>query len=295
MKESTTIEEQLRVLTNRGMTLDIGDDKAKEILGDIGYFRLGFYCFPFEKSYPQKQKRSHLYRKGAKISDVVNLYYFDMDLRNILVKYINRIEVNFRTKVVYEVSNKYNNSSTWFVDPSIMTRKYIDEFDDKVYTTTFKRYRIIKLHHDKYINDKYAPAWKTLEFLTFGGVLTIFKNLKDLQVRECIAKKYGVRNVEIFEGYMNSIVEIRNTCAHGRVLFDFTLAKSLRNGPALSINNSNKNILNSVIEVIIFILKGISENRAIEMRTEINNLFNKHKSNSEIKCIIENCTGYKYS
>ena len=33
------------------------------------------------------------------------------------MKYINRIEINFRTYLTYFVSNKYNESPTWFVDP----------------------------------------------------------------------------------------------------------------------------------------------------------------------------------
>ena len=49
--KATTVEEQISQLEKRGMKL--GDkDKAKENLLDIGYYRLGFYWFPFEKSYP---------------------------------------------------------------------------------------------------------------------------------------------------------------------------------------------------------------------------------------------------
>lgn len=50
-KSATTIEQQLDLLKSRGLSIfDI--EKAKEILLDIGYYRLGFYLFPFEKSYP---------------------------------------------------------------------------------------------------------------------------------------------------------------------------------------------------------------------------------------------------
>jgi len=295
MKRSTTIETQIETLVKRGMILDLGKDKTKEILSDIGYFRLGFYCFPFESSYPSHLNRTHEYIKGTKISDVVNLYYLDVDLRNILSKYINRIEVNFRTNVVYEVSNEFINSNTWFADPAIMTKKYVDEFDSKVYTVSFKRNQTIRLHHLKYINDKYAPAWKTLEFLTFGGILTMFKNIKDIRIREIIANKYGIRNSTVFERYLGSIVEIRNRCAHGGVLFDFTLALSLSNGPAIRVDNIKKNILNSAIEVMIFILRNISGCRANEMRKAIDDLFNAHKNDKTIRSIIERCIGYKYN
>ena len=65
MKQATTIEEQIALLKNRGMF--IGDEeKAKEILMDIGYYRLGFYWFPFEKTYPAKDRtRSHVFIEGT--------------------------------------------------------------------------------------------------------------------------------------------------------------------------------------------------------------------------------------
>ena len=49
---ATTIEEQIVLLKNRGMEIE-DEKKAAECLLDIGYFRLGFYWFPFEKSYPR--------------------------------------------------------------------------------------------------------------------------------------------------------------------------------------------------------------------------------------------------
>ena len=52
IKKATTIDEQIAKLLSRGMVID-DVEKAKENLLDIGYFRLGFYWFPFEKTYPQ--------------------------------------------------------------------------------------------------------------------------------------------------------------------------------------------------------------------------------------------------
>jgi abortive infection bacteriophage resistance protein len=96
--------------------------------------------------------------KRTKFSDVVNLYYLDVDLRNILTKYLNRIEINFRTKIVYYVSNKFKLSPTWFIDPKIVSQDFINDID-KYYSSDFKKSnKPIKKHHQKYLNDKYAPA-----------------------------------------------------------------------------------------------------------------------------------------
>ena len=93
-QKATTIEEQIDLLEKRGMILDFPKEKIKEILLDIGYYRLGFYWNPFEIDL------NHNFKDGLKFSTIISLYYLDVDLRHLLIKYINRIEVNFRTKII---------------------------------------------------------------------------------------------------------------------------------------------------------------------------------------------------
>lgn len=109
-KKATTVEEQIMKLVGRGMVMDLGENKAKEILLDIGYYRLGFYWNPFEID------KEHNLKEGTKFSDVVKLYYLDTDLKHILSKALNRIEINFKTQLIYHVSNYYDENPTWFAD-----------------------------------------------------------------------------------------------------------------------------------------------------------------------------------
>ena len=50
MKHALNIEEQINKLKEHGMVFE-DEEKAKEILLDVGYYRLGFYSFPFEKTF----------------------------------------------------------------------------------------------------------------------------------------------------------------------------------------------------------------------------------------------------
>lgn len=292
LKRATTIDEQIAILRERGIIIT-NEDKARENLLDIGYFRLGFYCFPFEKDYPSKENRKHVYKQGTIFENIVQLYYFDCDLRNLLMKYINRIEINFRTYLTYFVSNKYKDSPTWFADPTVMNTQYANTFEVKVYNETFKANPIIKRHHSHHINDKFAPAWKTIEFMTFGSILKLYSNLKSEIVKSQIARYYGIKSVNVFLNYMETIKVIRNTCAHGGVLFDISLPLSIKNGPAGILNNNQKNNLEGAMLVIAYILKQVSENRANEMQNQIQQLLDHNKSYKSVKEIIETCSGYK--
>jgi abortive infection bacteriophage resistance protein len=173
-----------------------------------------------------------------------------------------------------------------------MEKKFIDKFDKEIYNSNFKKNSVIKLHHKNNINDKYAPAWKTLEFFTFGTMVFLYKNLKNKQLQKEISCRYNIKNEKILENYFSRIVEIRNLCAHGNVLFDHSLSLRLINGPALKISN-NSYQLYSVIQVIYFVLQSISKNRANDMYNELGQLFNKFKDNATIKSLLEKSIGIK--
>lgn len=267
------------------------EEKAKEILFDVGYFRMGFYWFPFEKSYPQKHNRTHEFKNGANFDTAVKLYYFDFNLRNILIKPLSRIEIAFRTKVAYIVSNKFNNSPTWFVDNAIVSNNQARSFYKKVYKQILEKSHVIALHHRHHINDKYAPAWKTLEYMTLGEMVNLFKSIKDENLKLEIAKEFGIKKLPTFESYLNLIKNLRNTCAHGNVLYDFTPDRSIRKGPAMMKGIGENQNLNGALRVVLYMMSQISQNRAKELMNDIDSLIAKFSVDPEVLTILNNISG----
>ena len=75
-KTAIDVWEQIKLLESRGMVIK-DKEKAQEVLLDVGYYRLGFYWFPFETTYPNKINRTHQFREGTNFDYIVKLYYFD--------------------------------------------------------------------------------------------------------------------------------------------------------------------------------------------------------------------------
>lgn len=305
MKLATTIDQQIETYKSRGMIFD-DEEKAKEQLLDIGYFRLGTYCFPFEKTFPETgKKRSHEYIEGTKFKDIIDLYYFDSDLRYILMKYLNRIEINFREFLIYTVSNEYRGLPTWFASPNVVfprNEKEIkrqgytieEEFEKEVYNSRSIKYNpIIEKHHDNYINDKFAPAWKTMEYMTFGNIISLYRQLKNSQLKRKIAGHYGCTSEKNFRIYLKTIKVIRNACAHGGCLYDTSLDHTIAIGAPIDtlLPKDNKNI-NGAIEVIKYIVGKISANRRDELTKEIDTLLKVNRSPC-VGRIISECTSIK--
>ena len=284
-KKALNIEQQIARLKERGMQFD-NEEKAKEILLDVGYYRLGFYSFPFEQSFPHLDHRNHKYVLGTTFQSVYDLYEFDTKLRRILLHALDRIEVNIRTQLTYIVSNHYRNKPTWFVDPAIVTSDFIAKFDEKVYKTISDN-PVIKRHHHKYPNDKYAPAWKTIEFMTLGNITTLFLALKDKQLKKRIASQYGC-SFGVFINYLETIRVMRNNCAHGGCIYNLRLAKGVKGNPAGVPEDSRHNI-NGAIKVIAYILGKISSDRKNDLINEIKELVQESRSEKTNE-IIKLCT-----
>ena len=282
-RKARSVKEQIELLKKRGMIFD-DEDKAEQILEDVGYYRLGFYWYYF-----QKDLKKHLFQENTYFSTVIDLYYLDVDLRFLLIKVLSRIEINLRTHIIYIVSNHYKNNPFWFADKRIMKNQFVDTLDD-FYTDIKKKNKVISEHHRKYPNDKYAPAWKTLEFMTLGSLYTLFISLKEKNVKEEIASKYKIKSVKIFDNYFKVIFNIRNICSHTRVLYDLNHYIAVTEKGIIPIQRNEKNSLNAYIEVISYFLQKISTNRAKEFQDNLKEIFLRCSDNKDIMKILKNKT-----
>lgn len=277
-----SINDQIEKFKERELDLSCYDEaKFKEMLLDIGYYRLGFYCYYYF------DKNTNKFSKDIKISNIINLYYLDIDLKYLLLKYINRIEINFRTKLIYYVSMKYKENSRWYVDDTIMVAESINPFKENIYNDKFKQDNLtLKKHHINHPEDEFAPCWKVFEYLTFGAIITVFANIKDQSVKQIIADKYGIKDLDKFFKLLHTVRLMRNICAHSGVLFDYSLPKSVSSIPQITFNKGDRNSLDASIKVIGFFIQTISENRYKEFQIEIKSFFDERKKDSVLKQVI---------
>lgn len=277
-----SINNQIEKFKERELDLSCYDEaKFKEMLLDIGYYRLGFYCYYYF------DKKENKFSKDIKISDIINLYYLDIDLKYLLLKYINRIEINFRTKLIYYLSMKYKENSRWYVDDTIMDAESIKAFKKNVYTEKFKKDNLtLRNHHIKNLEDEFAPCWKVFEYLTFGAIITILGNIKDQSVKQIIADKYGINDLNKFFRLLHTVRQVRNICAHSGVLFDYTLPLSVSSIPQISYNKGDRNSLDASIKVIGFFIQTISVNRFNDFQIDIKNFFDERKKDPVLLQVI---------
>lgn len=287
---ATTIDQQLSLLESRGMA--IGDkEKSREYLLDIGYYRLGFYWFPFEKTYPRKVKRDHKFKDGTALDYAIKLYYFDFDVRNLFLRYISRIEINLRTTIIYYVSNAYKDNPYWYVDSKVIDQNTINSPEYQKALADLAKEPLIKLDRKQHGKRPYAPAWKALEFMSFGTIIKLYESIKNPHLQCDIAEVYGMSHPSQFSNYINTVRKLRNYCAHGKVLFDLHLDEAIGNGPLGNLGN-RKTMLSGMYMVFRYFLEIISTNRVKEMEEELLRAFERIPYPDVRKVIFDN-TGFR--
>lgn len=222
VKQPTTIPEQIEILKSRGLIID-NEELAILYLSNVSYYRLGEYWFSM-----QSDKENHIFKDGAVFSDVIFLYEFDRELKILLFDVIERIEISLRTKLIYHLSHEYNpwwfQNFDLFIDSLALT-KTLANIEEEISRTKEK---YIKEHFKKHKDDqRFPPAWKTLEQTSFGSLSKLYGNLKNtIQSKDTIAKELGAVNHTYLPSWLQSIAQIRNYCAHHSRLWNKNLPGS---------------------------------------------------------------------
>lgn len=208
-----TIDEQIGILRERGLRID-DEAKAKDFLLRNNYYRISGYSLTLRKN--------DIFSKRASFQNIVDIYNFDHELRHIILKYIEIIEVEFKSIYAYEFTKVFG--STGYLNK--------DNFDnDDKHKEIIEKAELQKkqrLPHEAYlkhfVNDlkQDIPLWAYVDLLTISDISFMYSISKD-QIRKEIANTFGLtmnRGTTILGGYMHSMTIVRNLCAHGSRIYN---------------------------------------------------------------------------
>lgn len=123
--------------------------------------------------------------------------------------------------------------------------------------------------------------------MSFGTIVSLYDNLLDGQLKYQIATVYGIYSANQFSSYINTVRRLRNSCAHGKVLYDTKLSEAITSGPLGHLGN-RKTMLSGAYMVFKYLLSVVSKNRADEMRNGLIAAFNRVTDRVVMDIIIKN-------
>lgn len=224
-KPFLSYENQLNKLEQE-KALSIPDrEYAKNMLQRIGYFSLiGGYKMPF------KNPTNGLYYRHVQFDDIVALYVFDENLREIFFKYILQIERHVRSLSAYAFTEKFGESQTAYLSsgnydtkPAIRSdvNKLIGGLDKLANQNS--DYPYINHQRNTYGN---VPLWVLMNGITFG-TLSKFYLLSTHDIKAKIAKNFPHVNEKQLAQYLTVMTKFRNVCAHNERLFSYKSKDSI--------------------------------------------------------------------
>ena len=197
---------------------------AETMLRRIGYFNLiGGYKIPFKNPTTKK------YRDGTTFEDIVALYKFDENLRELFLKYILQFELHIRSLLSYYFTEKYGENQSHYLDMS----NYYGQSDDVAKLIGKLRKLAVENSDYPYINhqrNKYGnvPLWILVGGLTFGTISKMYSCITpDLQAK--ISKNFDGVNEKQLGQYLSVITKFRNVCAHNERLFSYQTRNDIPN------------------------------------------------------------------
>lgn len=218
-KPALTFQEQANLLIARGLIVD-NPGELEYYLSQVNYYRLSGYWYAFKLIDPFTGEKT--FRPGTTFQMIRDLYGFDRRLRLLFMDALERIEVAiFRTQLVEANTTSYGpfgyaeqkNYNPKFDSSNLMKLlNYISEDEARSYEEFIRRYRA------KYIAEKYLPLWMVAELMSFGQLLTLYRN-QHLAVKQAISHQYNLFPM-VLDSWLLTLNTIRNSCAHHNRLWN---------------------------------------------------------------------------
>ena len=222
-KPFLSFDDQINYLQNE-KNLTIPDKEyTLKTLKQIGYFGLiGGYKNPFQNPTTKK------YKDGTTFDEIVDLYKFDENLRELFFKYIMIIEKNIRSLLSYYFTEKHGQQQNCYLDGKNYCRnKDTKELIVRLDNLANKNndYDYINHQRVKYGN---VPLWVVVCALPLGSLSKFYGCLTpDLKVK--ISKNFDKVNEKQLEQYLSVITKFRNVCAHNERLFSYQTKNAIPN------------------------------------------------------------------
>jgi abortive infection bacteriophage resistance protein len=220
-KDYLTVPEQIEHLQQQGLICAGG--MSNIYLNSIGSYKLiNAYRRPFLKIINGERR----YIENTRIHDIHELYMFDKHLRELLLSYLNIIEIDIKAKITTLISEKYGvKESDWLkVEnfrpdlPNSKKKSFIDLQNHIIGNIAKQKIQHPAIRHfaDTY---NYYPFWAVSSILTFGCISQIYSKLTR-EDQTHISRQYSILP-ETLESILISSVLFRNASAHNDVIYSY--------------------------------------------------------------------------
>ena len=188
---------------------------------NIGYFSLiGGYKAPFINP------MTRIYQHNASFEDIYALYQFDLSLRELIFKYLCKIECKVRQLISYNFCSLHGEHQSAYLNPINYnyTPKNAAAIASLIQILTYQANKNTEHHYIVYQRRIYhnVPLWVLVNTLTYGQI-SKFYALLPFQLQSAVSKDFPGVNEKNLERYLKILTLFQNVCAHNERLYSFRI------------------------------------------------------------------------
>ena len=272
-KPFKTISELLEILKNRGLI--INDDKfASDFLYNVNYYRLSAYFIPFYES-------ENVFKSNVTFENICELYEFDKELRGVIFKYLEQIEIILRTKITHNHARKYgafgyrndeNSLNKAYKIRNNSTKTVYDEFMEKVEQETNRSNEVFIKHIKEKYKTNHLPIWALSEILSFGTLTKLYTILPKILKKEIANSFHENLDIKVFDNWLLGLTVVRNTCAHHARMWNRKFTISFKYPKQITNFLDNSVSTNQIFFALSVMLVLLKDNK---LKDELASLFKK--------------------
>lgn len=211
LKEPTTYEEQIVLLRHRGCIIT-DENKCREFLGQVRYYRISAYFLPFKNGDTDK------YLPRVTFEKIMHIYDFDRRLRHLIFAAIEDIEIYLRSALSYYHAHKYG--AEGYLNGNTFSSKHNEQkFKDKLIREIENNKNASFVNHHIKQYDGRFPLWVACELFSFGMLSYFYSDLKS-QDAKILANELYHNIPKNIKSWLRCCTDLRNICAHyGRLYY----------------------------------------------------------------------------
>jgi len=205
LKKPTTFAQQARLLRDKQITID-EEEACIAFLSQVNYYRLSGYYLPFIRKDEEKCFTEISFER------IENIYAFDTELRSLVLKTLEKIEIYIRTQLSYYHAHKYGPEG--YMDEINFNKRHNHQVFLKHVASCInenKNSLVIKHHKKRY--DGHFPIWVIVDYFSMGMLSYFYRGMKNPDKSALAQKLYGV-NYQVLESWLRCVTDLRNRCAH---------------------------------------------------------------------------------
>ena len=214
LKSPLTFVEQVNRLRAHGMLIE-SDEEVLTFLKQVNYYRFTGYALE-----DRKNEHSSEFIQGTSFNRVRERYQFDVDMRHVLRKSLEIVEIYYRTEIAYVFSmlkckesphDQHYDVANYYMKTNFETLiKQVSKEENY-----YKESLIIRHHRRKYHNR--MPLWVLVEVMTMSSLSKLYRCMyADDQTQ--IATAVGT-TASLLKNHLHCLTILRNKFAHGARLY----------------------------------------------------------------------------